>query len=173
MLNCSACGSALRMSKELGERAWSCTSCAGCAVRLSLLREKVSPNVVDALWAAAREQEGRSARACAACQRPMTIVTLPLPSGEMLFLDVCRACHLVWFDRNELAELLQRARREQPSPGARQAVARLETELLAERARQAAWQSREEISPAEALALDLAGQALLEVLAELLSAISA
>lgn len=172
MLNCPACGSPLRMSKELGERAWSCTSCAGCAVRVSLLREKASAEVVDALWVAAKEQEGKSARACPACQHPMTIVTLPLPSGEMLFLDVCRACNLVWFDRNELAELLQRARREPPSPEARQAVARLETELLAERAREAARQSREEISPAETLALDLAAQALLEVLAELLSAIS-
>ena len=42
---------------------------------------------------------------CGNCPQPMQRLTLPGHYGRSVELDLCRACHLVWFDQTETARL--------------------------------------------------------------------
>jgi hypothetical protein len=46
-----------------------------------------------------------AALSCGNCRQPMQRLTLPGHYGRSVELDLCRACHLVWFDRTETARL--------------------------------------------------------------------
>lgn len=103
MYNCPACATQLRAGKD--GTLWACPSCSGCTVRISVLRAKTSTAVVEDLWALAKNSASPSPRPCMACGRQMVVVSLPLPAGQVLFLDVCTGCSLVWFDSGELSRL--------------------------------------------------------------------
>ena len=66
----------------------------------------------------------------------MRVATVALPAEGSLELDVCKRCHLVWFDRDELARFPRRADGAEPeSPPRLVSTADLvvTTERLAER----------------------------------------
>src|SRR2546422_4821404 len=72
--------------------------CSGRAVGLGLLQRTVAKEVVDEIWAAAREQRVARGRPCPSCHDPMHEVSSG-PSGPAV--DVCRVCHFVWLDPTE------------------------------------------------------------------------
>jgi len=48
---------------------------------------------------------GADALTCGNCRQPMQVLALPGHYGRSVELDLCRACHLVWFDQTETAQL--------------------------------------------------------------------
>jgi ribosomal protein S26/Zn-finger nucleic acid-binding protein len=48
---------------------------------------------------------GTGALTCGNCRQPMQPLALPGHYGRSVELDLCRACHLVWFDQTETARL--------------------------------------------------------------------
>ena len=49
--------------------------------------------------------EAAGALNCGNCRQPMQPLALPGHYGRSVELDLCRACHLVWFDQTETARL--------------------------------------------------------------------
>src|SRR2546422_1049853 len=76
--------------------------CSGRAVGLGLLQRTVAKEVVDQIWAAAREQRVARGRPCPSCHDPMHEVSSG-PSGPAV--DVCRVCHFVWLDPTEYEQI--------------------------------------------------------------------
>ena len=85
---------------------------------MPVLRRMVAPNAMKELWRRtweARDTEVAGA-ACPSCRSLMVNVAVGVDDdGGAVELDVCRACHLVWFDPNE-QEQLPAAPAPPPSP---------------------------------------------------------
>lgn len=69
---------------------------------VGLLRRTVAKEAVEQIWNAAREQRVARGRPCPSCHDPMHEVSSG-PSGPAV--DVCRVCHLVWFDPTEYEQI--------------------------------------------------------------------
>jgi Zn-finger nucleic acid-binding protein len=137
---CPDCAAPLTQVRTAGAALWRCADCAGLAATLAVVRKLASPQLIAATWSAARAL-GDDGRACPSCRHAMREVDAP-PSGPRV--DICLRCELAWFDVGELEVLSDRAgtdRRsgDQPSmsAAAREMVARLQVDLLAERGREA------------------------------------
>jgi len=79
-----------------------CSTCAGCAVTVEMLRRLAPKDRVNRAWRQAREHHDRSALTCPECGAAMRMVHLAIGTGD-LALDACAVCHVVWFDQSELA----------------------------------------------------------------------
>ena len=137
MFLCPHCRGTLARTSIQSGIVWVCGRCGGRAMSLGLLRKTAPKTYLDRLWQAAGA--GREAgRPCPACDRPMRQASGPAPAAPTL--DVCRLCQFVWFDPREFAQLPPLppppAEPELP-PEARQALAMVQVELIAERAREA------------------------------------
>ncbi len=106
ILRCPSCSAKLQGGEDKSSLLWLCSICFGAGLRTELLREKAPAHVIKALWKAAKEQSGPSERNCLLCRERMVLVSQALPSGQVLHLDACRRCSLVWFDANEVNDLL-------------------------------------------------------------------
>lgn len=111
-MNCPHCMVPLEARKLSGALDYLCYGCDGHAVTLGALRKQAEKSAVSGLWrmAAGRQSSGPG---CPSCSSAMTVVDLTpddlralgapdTDSTELLTLDVCRGCYLVWFDWNEL-----------------------------------------------------------------------
>jgi membrane associated rhomboid family serine protease/Zn-finger nucleic acid-binding protein len=83
-------------------RVWACPRCDSRATTIEGLRRADDDAAVKDLWQQAREGQGAPGRPCPACAQRMRLITLRR-DGVAVDLDVCRSCHLVWFDAGELA----------------------------------------------------------------------
>lgn len=106
ILRCPSCSAKLQGGEDKDGMLWLCSICFGAGLRTELLGEKAPAHVIKALWKAAKEQSGPSDRACLVCRQRMVLVSPILPNGQVLHLDACTQCRLVWFDANELNDLL-------------------------------------------------------------------
>jgi Zn-finger nucleic acid-binding protein len=106
ILKCPSCSAKLQGGENKDGPLWLCSVCFGAGRRTEVLREKAPAHVVKALWKTVKEQSGPSERNCLLCRERMLLVSQPLPSGQVLHLDACRRCSLVWFDANEVNDLL-------------------------------------------------------------------
>jgi membrane associated rhomboid family serine protease/Zn-finger nucleic acid-binding protein len=115
---------------------WTCDTCGGRAVGLELLRRTFTPESINPLWLHAISGEGKTGCCCPSCAHPM--IEIELSERTALDVDVCRLCHFVWFDMHEVETLIPRplpaAAPEMPQ-AAREAIAMLKVEELAEQAR--------------------------------------
>ena len=116
--------------------------CSGRAVGLGLLQRTVAKEVVDQIWAAAREQRVARGRPCPSCHDPMHEVSSG-PSGPAV--DVCRVCHFVWLDPTEYEQIPAI-----PAPLAEPVRPERATEILATAQAQAIAQRAERSFGAEA-----------------------
>jgi Zn-finger nucleic acid-binding protein len=116
---------------------WACNNCGGRAVGLELLRRTFTPESINPLWLHAIRSEGQSSCKCPSCRNPMIEVALSDQAGVRV--DVCRICHFVWFDAHEVDTLVPRPlppqTKEMPEK-ARQAIAMLKVQQLAQQARE-------------------------------------
>lgn len=80
-----------------------CARCNGIAATLAALRSRHDSTAVNAVWN--RSAPSATARRCPGCRDHMRVATVAIPAEGSLELDVCKRCHLVWFDRDELARL--------------------------------------------------------------------
>jgi membrane associated rhomboid family serine protease/Zn-finger nucleic acid-binding protein len=105
MFTCPRCQTRLRRNQGQRGIVWTCTLCNGRAMTVGLLRHAVDRHAVNQLWLLAQERKGQSGATCPSCRRSMIEVSVPLESGEDVLLDVCKTCHMVWFDTDEITQL--------------------------------------------------------------------
>ncbi len=159
ILKCPSCSAKLQGGEDKGGLLWLCSICFGAGLRTELLREKAPAHVIKSLWKAAKEQSGPSERNCLLCRERMVLVSQPLPSGQVLHLDACVKCSLVWFDANEVNDLLAHG---PLADGKRKDFMPLLRRELQKDAGKAV-----ELSPAGYVAIDLIGEALIAVFTSL------
>jgi Zn-finger nucleic acid-binding protein len=116
---------------------WRCESCRGTAIGVDALRRTFARYQINALWCRAREAQGSPAAACPSCRNQMIeVAATDRPEPR---IEVCRICHFLWFDVDELAALTPLPPKVQTEPPelpaeARQAIAVAEVELINRRA---------------------------------------
>lgn len=138
MFTCPNCQIGLKTIKSQRGVYWECPSCGGRSATIALLRKIVPRELVNTFWQDVRQGTRPLKRDCPACMNPMSEVAVPGDNGDHL-IDVCVRCQFVWFDRDEFEDL---PKIDQPKtyedtlpPEARQKLAVLEVEQMAERAR--------------------------------------
>jgi len=143
LLRCPNCQAPLLQSQADHQTFWVCTSCGGRAATIELLRRIVSASLLNRLWGAALQGQGKPGRPCPSCAQPMAEVPTS-PSPQALRLDICTRCHYFWFDPLEYQEMPA-----QPPPApepelprkARELLAIAEVEKIRERAEREEWGS--------------------------------
>ena len=115
MFQCPDCAEVLARTASPAGLLWRCGRCQGVAVTLPVLRRIVAEPAIRMLWTRAMDATAQQ-RPCPSCRAPMREVAVTSDDGP-LQLEVCRACTLVWFDRQEL-DALPRAPVEQARPAA-------------------------------------------------------
>lgn len=135
MLVCPHCQERLEGRHNEYGLYYACARCAGRAVGLGVLRRTMLKPAVNRMWQAAGDAARPTSARCPACRKAMLYA--PVEGGaERVEVDVCRRCHLVWFDVGEHERLPAPppAPAETLSPHARTAAALLRVEMLARRA---------------------------------------
>lgn len=115
---------------------WACPECGGRALSVELLRRTFTNESINPFWRRVLTNPATGDRACPCCDRSMLQVALA-DAADSPAIDVCRLCHFVWFDANEMAGLTPRPITPAPPPlpaEARQAIAMLEVKRLADAA---------------------------------------
>ena len=115
---------------------WACPECGGRALSVELLRRTFTNESINPFWRRVIGGPAIGHRACPCCGRRMLEVALADKSNSPQ-VDVCRLCHFVWFDANEMADLAPRPLPMAPPQlpaEARQAIALVEVQRMAEQA---------------------------------------
>ena len=114
---------------------WRCEGCRGTAIGLDALRRTFERGQINAVWQRARTEHGSPAAACPSCRNQMIeVAATEQPEPR---IEVCRICHFLWFDADELTRLTPlpppaQSSKQELSPDARQALAIAELELMRE-----------------------------------------
>jgi membrane associated rhomboid family serine protease/Zn-finger nucleic acid-binding protein len=135
-LFCPRCNLPLKQVRMSNGLFWACDTCGGRAVGLELLRRTFTPESINPLWLHAINGEGKTGCRCPSCAHAMLQVALSENAG--VNVDVCRLCHFVWFDMHEVEALVPRPLPPTPAEApqaAREAIAMLKVQELAEQAR--------------------------------------
>jgi hypothetical protein len=112
---------------------WACSRCGGRALSVELLRRAFKNESINPFWLRVISGRGTVGRGCPCCGRAMIEIALA-DTPESPSVDVCRQCHFVWFDPNEMAELKPRPLPVEPPAlpaEAREAIAMIEVKRLA------------------------------------------
>ncbi len=107
MLNCPVCHIGLDRTTTRQGAFFACQQCSGKLVPVSLLRQAVSPSLVDDLARAARAQIQHSGKECPSCSKSMALVMFA-NAAPPINLDICTSCEAVWLDRGEFDALPKR-----------------------------------------------------------------
>jgi membrane associated rhomboid family serine protease len=94
---------ALKPYQMTGGISWTCGNCGGRGVTLELLRHKFTAASINPLWLNTIRGTGTAGDRCPSCRNAMTQVAASEKTAVKV--DVCRVCHLVWFDPNEFETL--------------------------------------------------------------------
>lgn len=100
-LICPTCGTSLSGTKIAAGILWTCQTCSGAAVNSAVLRKYLKNETVNELWRTAMTQSTPSRRACPSCKQALRVFATSR-NGRRISLDLCKACQLMWFDKNEL-----------------------------------------------------------------------
>ena len=133
---CPRCRTLLEQVRTPKGIFWACQKCNGRAISVELLRRIFTPESINPLWLHAIAGTGHSGRLCPVCDKPM--LEVKLADDAEVNIDVCRACHFVWFDAGESEGLIPKKPLSAPAPlpqKAREAMALLEVERLAAEAK--------------------------------------
>lgn len=132
-MSCPKCDQPLTKTTTNHGVFWRCPSCAGTAIGLQALRRTFVREQINAVWRRAREEQGSPAAACPSCRNQMIeVAATDAPEPR---IEICRLCHFLWFDADELAGLkplppTQPTADEMLSPQAREALALAELDLI-------------------------------------------
>ncbi len=137
-LRCPRCRVDLAPEAHGGARFDRCPRCGGVAVNMAVLRQFAPGKRVRDLWL--NLPAGRADAPCPSCARPASAT--PVACGaRKVEIDVCKACQVIWFDKDDLAAFsptrqAPEKKADDLSPAAAEAVvlARLEAEALGEQA---------------------------------------
>jgi Zn-finger nucleic acid-binding protein len=101
---CPACHTPLSQRRYAPGSCWSCESCSGAAVTVTVLRQHAAKALANQIWSEARSSRTDSTRACPGCGRPFKFFRIEDVNGHVE-LDGCVSCQFLWFDSTELARL--------------------------------------------------------------------
>ena len=104
MYYCPTCGIPLNRDMNPYGIFWECPNCTGHAFTLSILRQAVPEPIVKEFWLKIRSREYPTRRLCPACKAAMSEVPI-MPANQSIYLDICKACNLIWFDPCEFESL--------------------------------------------------------------------
>ncbi|MCA8966809.1 MAG: rhomboid family intramembrane serine protease [Planctomycetes bacterium] len=103
MFVCPKCQGVLRR-KRLPDRpgnSWQCRACGGQALTMALLRQMLVAPGPDELWGKALRGTDDPACKCPSCRGVMRSVDHEI-AGDVVRVEVCKRCQMVWFDAHEL-----------------------------------------------------------------------
>lgn len=101
---CPACDVLLEAQTPDGIRLWKCPSCRGFAISLPVVRKGLNPEAFKKIWHKLSSGQTESGRSCPGCKKPLSVVEAD-GQGGALKIDVCRTCHILWFDDKEFSDL--------------------------------------------------------------------
>ena len=101
---CPTCNVLLQAQRPEGLRLWKCDSCGGFAISLPIVRKGLNTKTFKEIWQKLSSGETEKGRPCPGCKKPLSVVAAGGKGGSIL-IDVCRSCHLLWFDDKEYSEL--------------------------------------------------------------------
>ena len=102
--SCPTCNVLLQAQKLDGVRLWKCDSCGGFAISLPIVRKGLHTKTFKEIWQKLHMGEIEKGRPCPGCKKPLSVVEADGQGGSIM-IDVCRSCHLLWFDDNEYSDL--------------------------------------------------------------------
>ena len=140
-MTCSKCGTPLQAVRMEHGVFWRCEQCGGRALGVNLLRRTFVREAINEVWGRATNNNGFAGRACPSCHNSMIeVAATDQPEPR---IDVCRLCHFVWFDADEISHF---APLPPPAPKpaelpqkAREAIALAKVEQLAREAEMSKW----------------------------------
>jgi Zn-finger nucleic acid-binding protein len=88
-------------------------SCRGLAISLPIVRKGLNPITFKKFWQKLYSGEMASGRPCPVCRKPLSEVEADGNDGAVL-IDICRTCHLLWFDDKEFSDLPKIDPKEKP-----------------------------------------------------------
>ena len=102
--SCPTCSVVLQAQKLDGIRLWKCESCRGFAISLPIFRKELNTETFKNIWQKISAGEIETGRPCPGCKKPLSVVEADGQDGAIM-IDVCRSCHILWFDDNEFSDL--------------------------------------------------------------------
>jgi Zn-finger nucleic acid-binding protein len=96
MFRCPTCRSILTRLEGAHGYFWRCDACRGRAATMAVLRHALDRSQVNEMWHGAKDTPEANV-VCPACSHFMATAAVDA-DGETVRVDVCRSCHLVWFD---------------------------------------------------------------------------
>jgi Zn-finger nucleic acid-binding protein len=102
--SCPTCNVLLQAQKLEDIRLWKCPSCGGFAISLPLVRKGLNPAAFKKIWQQLSSGETVKGRPCPGCRNPLSEVKADGQGGTVM-IDVCRTCHILWFDDKEFSDL--------------------------------------------------------------------
>jgi len=101
---CPTCNVSLQAQKPEGIRLWKCASCGGFAISLPIVRKGLKKESFKKIWQRLSAGEIETGRPCPGCKNPLSVVEADGKGGAVM-IDVCRSCHIIWFDDKEFSDL--------------------------------------------------------------------
>lgn len=133
---CPSCHILLEAQNQDDLRTWKCESCRGFAISLPLVRKGLDPKTFREIWGKLAAGDFDPGRSCPGCKKPLRLVDARGKSGAVS-VDVCRSCHILWFDDTEFSDLPKFIPKKAPdadlSPAANRALKALKTDLVRRR----------------------------------------
>lgn len=113
MLVCPHCQESLIKNSTPHGFIWACTTCNGRAANINILKNQMPPQNYIKLLQDLTNGSGDLKNTCPSCTKKMIEEPILL-QDEMLFIDICKPCNLIWFDDGEY-ESLQKVPIEKPA----------------------------------------------------------
>lgn len=101
---CPTCKVSLQAQKSKDIRLWKCASCGGFAISLPIVRKELDTRTFKKIWQKLSAGEAEMGRPCPGCKNPLNVVEAQ-GQGGVIMIDICRSCHILWFDDNEFSDL--------------------------------------------------------------------
>ena len=110
--SCPTCKVSLEAQTLEDIRLWKCPSCRGLVISLPLVRKGLNPQTFKNMWQKLASGKIETGRPCPGCRKPLSEVEADGEGGAII-IDVCRSCHILWFDDREFSALPKVAREKQ------------------------------------------------------------
>ncbi|MDH4020802.1 MAG: zf-TFIIB domain-containing protein [Xanthomonadales bacterium] len=102
--SCPTCNVSLQAQKQERIRLWKCASCGGFAISLPIVRKELNTGTFKKIWQKLSSGEAETGRPCPGCKNRLNVVEAD-GQGGVIMIDICRSCHILWFDDKEYSDL--------------------------------------------------------------------
>ena len=102
--SCPTCNVSLLAQTLEDIRLWKCAKCGGFAISLPVVRKGLNTDTFKKIWQKISSGKTETGRPCPGCKNSLNVVEAGGKGGAIM-IDVCRTCHLLWFDDKEFSDL--------------------------------------------------------------------